>query len=112
MTAEMKDRGVEFVQMAHQLVDAGRPPRFEPEIVAVRRQLQLALNLGALLTELKQAAPVSVRRKEQDHVLRHDSVQLRVPSLAALRAVSTRTRAPCPDPRACHCRRGAGDRAR
>jgi hypothetical protein len=66
VTAEVDDRGVELGQVAHQVVDADRPPRLEAELVATRRHRELALDRGALLRQRQAVASARVCCQEQD----------------------------------------------
>jgi hypothetical protein len=66
VTAEVDDRGVELGQVAHQVVDADRPPRLETKLVATRRHRELALDRGALLRQRQAVASARVCCQEQD----------------------------------------------
>ncbi|HMG20859.1 MAG TPA: hypothetical protein VK607_06060 [Kofleriaceae bacterium] len=69
--ADVEHGGVQLTQVADQLVDADGPARLEPEVVAVGRHAELALDRSALVTEPQRDEPARIRGEKQDHVTGH-----------------------------------------
>src|SRR6185436_6928039 len=62
----VKHRWRQFVEAADEVADADCVARLEADLVAMKRQLELAPDLGTLLREPQPHRAVRVRRDEQD----------------------------------------------
>jgi len=67
VAAQVEHDRVELCEVAHDVIDAARPARFEEKAIAVARLRELALDLGALAGQIERPGAARIGRDGQDH---------------------------------------------